>query len=82
MIFKSDHSVVGMGLDPEETIRGRGFWKFNTLLLEDEVFMNELKDKINEGIQLNANLNPNDIWENIKLTIATFPSKYSLQRAR
>ena len=61
--------------------RGKGFWKFNTLLSKDEKFVTKLKNKIIENIKDNEKLNLNEIWENVKLTIATVASKHSIDKA-
>ena len=80
--ISSDHSLIGIELSPSNIVRGRGFWKFNTRLLDNEEFIGKLIYKVQENIDQNANLNPNDKWENIKLTISSFSSKYAANETK
>ena len=80
--LKSDHSVIGIELYPGNINRGRGFWKFNILLVDDEEFGNNLRIKINNCIEQNSSLNLNDLWENIKLSIASFSGQYAADKSR
>ena len=46
--YRSDHCKIGIKLHLEKTIKGKGIWKLNADLLND----NDLMEKINEGILL------------------------------
>ena len=35
--YRSDHSVIGIVLEPIEIERGPGCWKFNNMLIEDKL---------------------------------------------
>ena len=43
--FQSDHSAVVLDLKVSNRKRGPGFWKFNTMLIYDVQYVNELKSK-------------------------------------
>ena len=46
--FRSDHSgkILNMSFNQKE--RGRGYWKFNNLLLKDKDYITVVKETINE----------------------------------
>ena len=44
--YKSDHAIIGLSLDLNQSVRGKSYWKLNTKLLEDE----ELKILIRKEI--------------------------------
>ncbi len=46
----SDHSILKIQIDSNSLVRGRGFWKFNTSLLHDITYANEIKN-INKKLQ-------------------------------
>ena len=44
--YRSDHSIVTLGIRKEEEPRKRQYWKFNNSLLYDKNFINVVKDTI------------------------------------
>ena len=46
--YKSDHSVIGLILEPINVQRGKGYWKFNNLLVEDAEFVSKLGGEIDK----------------------------------
>ena len=47
--FMSDHDIPWINITPSENSqRGRGFWRFNTLLLKEKEYIEEIKKLINE----------------------------------
>ena len=80
--FRSDHSIIGLILEPTEIDRGVGYWKFNNLSIEDKEFVKQITDEVDNCIQENRNQNAQVIWENIKLKIATFSGKYASTKAK
>lgn len=46
--FRSDHSGITLKLEFNEHKRGRGYWKFNNLLLKDKDYIKLVKETINE----------------------------------
>ena len=44
---RSDHSQIGIEIDVNSTERGKGFFKFNSSLLQDVILVkNEIKMKL------------------------------------
>ena len=46
--YRTDHSLVTMGLGYGNSSRGRGFWKFNTSLLHDKEYLEMVRKCIQE----------------------------------
>ena len=70
--YRTDHSSITLKLKLQESVRGRGYWKFNNLLLKDKTYVDEIKRVIEEvkqtyAINLQGEINiPNeDIMFNI-----------------
>ena len=77
--LKSDHSFILLEIDKQNLKRGKGFCKFNTSLLLDDKFIENLPKLIQEKETLynNENINPTLIWELIKSDIRGYAIKYS-----
>ena len=45
--YRSDHSSVVLSLQINEFRKGKGLWKFNTSLLKDKTYIEEVKKYIN-----------------------------------
>ena len=78
----SDHSAISIEIDISESDRGPGIWCFNNELLNDEEFVNQLKEHINETKSTFVNLNECDWWELIKFEIGQFGREWSKELAR
>ena len=57
---RTDHSIVVMNMIFTHQEKGRGFWKFNNLLLSDPAYVKLVKDCINETVD---DYNNGDIGE-------------------
>ena len=55
--YKSDHSLIQIILEFEHVDRGQGYWKFNNLLLKNDVFMDKLRIVVDDTIEENKTLN-------------------------
>lgn len=49
--YRSDHSSVVLSLEINEFKKGKGIWKFNTSLLKDRIYVEEIKKVINTTIE-------------------------------
>lgn len=49
--YRSDHSIIKLQLTISEEARGKGFWKFNTSLLNDNLYMPIIKEIIKVNIE-------------------------------
>ena len=56
--YLTDHKVIRMILKTTKTDRGPGFWKLNTTLLQDKDYIKEIKQVIQETVELNPTANP------------------------
>lgn len=65
----SDHSAPYLCINFVEHIPGKGYWKFNITLLEDEIFCEQVKEAIREVIFNTAPLGIFETWEMLKLAI-------------
>lgn len=48
--YLADHKMITLEVDLGKTTQGKSYWKFNSSLLEDEGFVNLIKDKIRDTI--------------------------------
>ena len=76
--YRSDHSLIGIEIDVNSTERGKGFWKFNSSLLQDVEYVtlvkNEIKNVIEDltvghGLQDTTVISRQMFWEILKLRI-------------
>ena len=82
---ESDHSAITLHLRSKELKqhKGPGFWKFNSSLLEDEVYINKLRENI--ILFKNKYFDIDDLglqWDLIKMEIRGFTIKYSKLKAK
>ena len=81
--FMSDHSPVFMSLGKSaENNRGKGTWKFNNSLLNDDIFQNSMLEKITEILLTENNQNPQLKWEFLKYEIRKFCIKYAIEKSK
>ena len=63
--FCSDHSAIELEIDFSKFERGRGFWKFNSSLLQDPNYLTLIKDTIKRVVAQYAIVDGNDnFYEN------------------
>lgn len=79
--FRSDHSLVSFSINPQVS-RGPGFWKLNTSLLQDEKYIDMVKNVIDKTKQDCRSNNPNTIWEMIKLNVRGSTIKYASMKKK
>ena len=67
----SDHSIVQISIKKrEDSVRGKGFWKFNTSLLTDVEYVSKVKTCINETVVTNKNIEDKTLlWDLLKCNI-------------
>ena len=82
--YCSDHSCVSLSFItiPNES-RGRGLWKFNAALVEDEIYVENMNNLIDElGIKYNDIIDKRLKWELIKYEIRKFTIRYCIDKKR
>ena len=69
---RTDHSAITLKLKLQESVRGRGYWKFNNSLLKDKKYVDEVKRVIEEvkqtyviNLQGERNIPNEDVMFNI-----------------
>ena len=80
--FHSDHSLIYISFmsETKENI-GKGFWKFNSSLLEDKCYVDNIKAIIKEAIQTYSHIEDKRIsWELIKMKIRDYTVPYCIQK--
>ena len=80
--FFSNHSDVVTDLDITDASRGKGFWKLNCSLLNEEQFCSIIRHCIRETQVNNKGCNPHTMWEVIKCRIRGVSIKYSGAKKR
>ena len=80
--FKSDHSCTTLTIDGKEESKGKGFWKFNSSLLRDEGFKNEIKKSIAETIEYNKDSDKCLLWDTLECRIRGTCISYSAKLNR
>ena len=83
--IKSDHSAISLHVkNSEHNLKGPGFWRFNTSLLKDVNYIEELTELINSVRDEYANEMQDKIifWEWLKFNIRSFSIQYSKKRAK
>lgn len=82
--FKSDHSLVKLNFKLHETQpRGRGFFKFNSMLLKEEEYVEMIKDTIEQFSRENINMtNKAILWDCLKCLIRGKTISYATAQAR
>ena len=75
----SDHLGIWLNICTSENLRGSGYWKLNTTLLNDEKFCDRLRVHIQDEInRLKTEGNNAKIrWEYMKISIKNFSMTYS-----
>ena len=79
----SDHSpvLITFNSSPENT-KGSAYWKFNSLLLKNPIFLEQLCNEIEDMKITLENFPPQEKWELMKYKIRAFCIKFSKNRAK
>ena len=81
--YKTDHSLIVTHFQITNENRGKGFWKFNASLLEDEDFVKLIKETINKTSSNHFEyLDSSSFWEFLKLSLRTETLTFSINRSK
>ena len=83
--IKTDHAAIELALkDSHQSVKGTGYWKMNVSLLEDEHYLNELKNNFPEWKTTGINnlSGKHSIWDWLKYSIRNHAISYSKQKAK
>ena len=82
--IQSDHSLVSVSFKTNNNNRrGRGFWKFNSSLLQDPEYVAKIKEIIKDSIEKYKTVQDKCVlWELIKLETRTFTIPYCAKKKK
>ena len=81
----SDHSPVMLTLEKlNANKRGKGLWKLNNSLLQDNIFKTGVTETIQKTLNdlVNSNMTPHIVWEILKYEMRKFCIKFSKEKAK
>lgn len=77
----SDHCSLSIKIVFSEVHRGPGLWRFDNMLLADEVFVSEMSAHL-QDVQQERLSNPNLQWEWLKYKVRQFSIQFSINKNR
>ncbi len=81
--LRTDHSSILLKLKLQKNPdRGRGHWKFNNSYLNDDAYVNEIREKLTEWLQDPGIRDPQVKWEWIKFKVRDFSIRYAKQKCQ
>ena len=80
----SDHRCIVIKISTMTNKRGKGYWKLNNSLLEDNTYVQKMNTLIDDFIAENNNNNGNKqiIWDLLKNRIKEFSQSYGIQKSK
>lgn len=75
--LRTDHSAVCMEILMNKNKRGKGYWKLNASLLQDEEYVKVMRENIGAWKKEYSFLEPRTKWDWIKYKIRCFSVEYS-----
>jgi hypothetical protein len=91
-IFNLDHSLVHFEVNFINNSKGQGYWKFNSSLLHEPVYVTEIKQTIQDSVkQYKIEGEPNEVtfniscrhfWETLKMSIRGNTIRYSAREKK
>jgi hypothetical protein len=80
----TDHSIVNLEISGEnQNSRGRGFWKFNTSLLNDSEYVTIINATIKDSIEDNKKCDNKGLkWDFIKMKVRAATISYAAHKAK
>lgn len=81
---RSDHSLVRLEMKLQNTDqRGKGFWRLNTSLLKDEIYLTEIRGLIkNLKVKYKSLTDKNLLWDTMKCEIRTETISYAIKKSK
>ena len=73
----SDHHFVEMTILVNDQIQGRGYWKFNTSLLKNKEYVEQVNEIIDKSLFTHRFKDPCIRWEILKIEVTTFSQSFS-----
>ena len=82
--IQSDHSLLKLSIiSGNKQNRGKGFWKFNSSLLHDSVYVENIKNIIQNVSSIHTDsVDKGAVWEFIKLEIRSYNIPYRIKKKK
>jgi len=80
--YRSDHNCATLTLNTNEISRGRGLWKFNSSLLQENNFRDEIINTIQNTAWENREAEKWLLWDTIKCSIRGTCIGYAIKRKK
>ena len=81
--LSTDHSPVHLSLFKEHKhTKGNGFWKFNSSLIKDHMYVSEIKHLVRSFLSYISSVNAQLKWEFLKYEIRKFTIDYTKRKAK
>ena len=80
--YNSDHSAVIINLELNKIVRGKGYWKLNCSHLQNQDYVDLIKQTIRNTAEINNEANPNLLWDTIKMAIRGESIKYGASKKK
>ena len=78
----SDHSAIKLCIETESPKRGPGMWRFNNSVLNNDAFVEHVRNYIIGIKRIYSYLDPTEFWELLKSEIITVSKKFCCKRAK
>ena len=79
--FKTDHSVVTLGIQTGSFDRGPGIWKLNTRHLDDREYVKAIENKIEKHSKLSPFMEASESCEALKNSVTEYSKQFSKTNA-
>ena len=82
--YKTDHSMILLKIALHYNPRGRGFWKLNTSLLQEDEYLRQIKTVIHQTkneYKSDNPVNPTLLWEMIKMKVREKSISYAAAKS-
>ena len=79
---KTDHRAIYMVIETSQNSRGRGYWKLNTLLLQDKEYLQMMNSELDSILTSTEMKPPKDRWSIIKMRIKKSTVNFSRNKNR
>ena len=77
----TDHRALYIVIELNPFERGKGFWKFNNSLLQQQEFLDIMNKEIDTTLELCSQKDPKQTWETLKQRIAKTSKHFSKKNA-
>ena len=80
--YKTDHCPVMIEVKLHEITRGKGYWKLNNKLLQEQKYLDLINDQLDTMSIDNISDNLQEIWEATKIKVIAHSQAYAKERAQ